>query len=70
MKHLNFRLTIFTSGLEVRNAVTKADIQKAVGIEDMYSEALKNDSAMLFMHSLFNVCLIPVSYLVYGISVL
>ena len=50
MKHLNSRLTVFTSGLEVRNAVTKADIQKAVGIDDMYSEALKNDSAILFMH--------------------
>ena len=53
MKHLNRR---FCSVFEVRNAVIKANIQKVVGVDDMYSEALKSDSAMLCMHSLFNVC--------------
>ncbi|XP_053402804.1 uncharacterized protein LOC128558049 [Mercenaria mercenaria] len=42
--------------LEVKKAVDEAKRGKAVGIDGIPSEVLKNDTAILFLHALFNTC--------------
>ncbi len=42
--------------LEVKNAVDKAKMGKATGVDNIPSEVLKNDTTISFMHVLFNVC--------------
>lgn len=41
---------------EIKKAVDKARVGKAVGPDCIHTEVLKNDAAIMFMHSLFNVC--------------
>ena len=38
------------------NAIFKAKCGKACGIDDIPSEVLRNDTAIYFLHVLFNLC--------------
>ena len=49
------QITCF-SILEVVKAVQNAKLGKASGVDCIPSEVLKNDSPVLLLHSLFNVC--------------
>ena len=42
--------------IEVRDAVFRAKVGKASGVDGIPAEVLKNDSAILFLHVLFNIC--------------
>ena len=42
--------------IEIKRAVEKAKTGKAVGSDAIHAEVVKNDSAVLYMHTLFNVC--------------
>ena len=42
--------------VDVKRAVDKAKVGKVIGADNVYAEILKNDAAVLFLHSLFNIC--------------
>ena len=42
--------------MEIKRAVEKAKTGKAIGSDAIHAEGVKNDSAVLYMHTLFNVC--------------
>ncbi|XP_060589316.1 uncharacterized protein LOC132744577 [Ruditapes philippinarum] len=42
--------------LEVKKAIDKAKLKKATGFDKIPSEVLKNDTTVVFLHALFNVC--------------
>ncbi|XP_060597913.1 uncharacterized protein LOC132751716 [Ruditapes philippinarum] len=44
------------SVLEVKKVIDEGKLGKANGIDGIPTEALKNDTAVMFMHALFNVC--------------
>ena len=41
---------------EVYDAIVKASVGKAMGIDEIPIEVLKNDTALEFLHKLFNIC--------------
>ena len=41
---------------EVRQAVKDAKLNKAIGIDNIPAEVLKNGTAISFLHILYNVC--------------
>ena len=42
--------------VDVKRAVDKTKVGKAIGADNVYAEILKNDAAVLFLHLLFNIC--------------
>ena len=52
--HTSFNESI--SILEVKKAVESAKIGKACGFDGIPVEVLKNDSTVIFLHTLFNIC--------------
>ena len=57
-QHVEGNDLIFNASItivDVKRAVDKAKVGKAIGADNVYAEILKNDAAVLFLHSLFNI---------------